>query len=331
MKKTLIALMLTAALTSPAAAQKYNLTVAGYSPGGLVSTIGVGMDKALAKQYPGSTITYQTSSGGLANAMLIATGKVPIGLIGDHEFPIPFEGRPPFKKPIKNLRLLFKPYVASSRFQVTHVLVNKAFAEKHGLKTFADLKDKKVPMRIAINRPGNADGDVSLAFLSAVGLDANTVKKNGGQVIRAASGEQSSLILDRRIDALMFGISYKHPRVMEIAKGVDITMLPLEEAASKTVADKWGGKVCTIKKSEYDFLAADTFSVCIGLGAYVREDASEEMTYAITRAMFDQIATFQASHRLLKQFVTAQTLAEPGMVPHHKGAERYLREKGLLK
>ncbi|MFM1814006.1 MAG: hypothetical protein RLZ98_701, partial [Pseudomonadota bacterium] len=47
---------------SVVAQEKYNLTVAGYSPGGLVSTIGVGMDKALNKAFPGSTLTYQTSS-----------------------------------------------------------------------------------------------------------------------------------------------------------------------------------------------------------------------------------------------------------------------------
>ncbi len=320
-----------ALVATPAAAQKYNLTVAGYSPGGLVSTIGAGMDKALAKQFPGSTITYQTSSGGLANAMLVSTGKVPVGLIGDHEFPIPFEGRPPFKTPIKNLRLVFKPYVASSRFQVSHVLINKDFAEKHSLKTFADLGAKKMPIRIAINRPGNADGDVSLAFLDAIGLNQKAITGAGGQLIRAASGEQASLMMDRRIDGLIFGISYKHPRVLEIEKGLGIVMLPIDEKTSKTVADKWGGKVCGIKKEEYGFLAADTSSVCIGLGAYVRDDANEEMVYNLTKALFDQIATFQESHRLLKRFVTAQTMSEPAMVPHHKGAERYLREKGLLK
>lgn len=316
---------------TPAAAQKYNLTIAGYSPGGLVSTIGAGMDKALAKQYPGSTITYQTSSGGLANAMLVSTGKVPVGLIGDHEFPIPFEGRPPFKTPIKNLRIVFKPYVASSRFQITHVLINKDFAEKHSLKTFADLGAKKPAMRIAINRPGNADGDVSLAFLEAIGLTPQSISAGGGQVVRAASAEQTSLMLDRRIDGILFGISYRHPRVLEIEKGLGIVMLPIDEKTSQTVAGKWGGKLCGIKKSEYAFLATDTSSVCIGLGAYVREDANEEMVYNLTKALFDQIATFQDSHRLLKRFVTAQTMAEPAMVPHHKGAARYLREKGLLK
>ncbi len=318
-------------ITSPALAQPYNVTVAGYSPGGLVSTIGAGMDKALATQFPGSTVTYQTSSGGLANGMLVSTKKVPMGLIGDHEFPIIYEGRPPYKTPVKNLRLVFKPYVGATRFQISHVLVSKEFADRHGVKTFADLGTKKPPIRIAVNRPGNADGDVGLAFLDAIGFPPAAIQKAGGQVIRAASGEQTSLMLDRRIDGLIFGISYRHPRVLEIEKGQPIVMLPFDEATSKKVADKWGGQVCQVKAGEYSFLDGSSYSVCMGLGLYVRDDADEALVYNMTKAMYEQIGAFHAAHRLLKQFVTAQTMAEPGIVPHHPGAARYMREKGLLK
>ena len=80
MRKTLFAVAAgVAAMATPLAAQPYNLTIAGYSPGGLISTIGAGMDAALAAAYPGSTVTYQTGSGGLANAMLVEQKKVPIG------------------------------------------------------------------------------------------------------------------------------------------------------------------------------------------------------------------------------------------------------------
>lgn len=317
--------------TSPAAAQRYNVTVAGYSPGGLVSTIGAGMDKALATQFPGSTVTYQTSSGGLANAMLVSTNKVPMGLIGDHEFPIVFEGRPPFKAPIKNLRLVFKPYVGASRFQLSHIILNKEFADRHGIKTLADLGAKKPPIRIAINRPGNADGDVGLAFLEAVGLTNAVIEKAGGQIVRSASGEQTSLFLDRRIDGIILGISYRHPRILEMEKGLPLTMLSIDEATSKKVAANWGGAVCQLKPGEYDFLDGGSYSVCMGLGLYVRDDADEALVYNFTKAMYEQIGAFHAAHRLLKEFVTAQTMAEAGAVPHHPGAQRYMREAGLLK
>ena len=104
MKKTLtagVAVIMLAAF--PAAAQTYNLTLSGASPGGLWSRIGGGIDAAIAKAYPGSTVTYQTSSGGLANIPLVSRGKVPMGLATDGELNAAVKGAKPFKKAIDNV------------------------------------------------------------------------------------------------------------------------------------------------------------------------------------------------------------------------------------
>lgn len=316
---------------TPAAAQKYNLTVAGYSPGGLVSTIGIGMDRALAAQFPGSAVTYQTGSGGLANAVLVAGKKTPLGFIGDHEMAVVVNGRPPFKQPITSLRLLFKPYTGDSRFQISHVIIRKDFAEKHGLKTFADLAAKKPPIKLAINRPGNNDSEVSLSLLEHIGVKPDDIKKWGGQLVRAASREQTSLMLDRRIDGLMFGISYNHPRVREIVKGVEVVMLPITKEVAEKTAKEWNASVCGFKASEYDALASDSASVCVGMGTYVHESMDEQLAYNITKAIFEQVDKFKAAHRLLNKVVSVQTLAEKGPVDWHPGALKYLKEKGLVK
>ncbi len=61
MKSAAIAAAFAVLLGGSAEAQTYQVTLAGASPGGLWSTIGTGFDKALAKAYPGSTVTYQTA------------------------------------------------------------------------------------------------------------------------------------------------------------------------------------------------------------------------------------------------------------------------------
>ena len=314
-----------------ASAQKYNLTVAGYSPGGLVSAIGQGMDAALAAAFPGSTITYQTSSGGLANAVALSQGKVPLAFMSDTELAVVAKGKPPFKQPIANIRVLLSPYIGSSRFQVTHVLVNKSWADKYGIATLADIAAKHPPMRIAVNRPGNMDGDVGLATLAAVGVTQDKIKSWGGQVVRAASREMTSLMLDRRIDAVIFGISYNHASVREMANGLDILMLPMTQAAAEKVAEETGNKTCSVKAGEYSFLKQDTASVCVGLLLMARADMPEKEAYDITRGVFEQIEKFRSVHPLLKKVVTPQSLAQPAIVAFHPGAAKYLREKGLLK
>jgi TRAP transporter TAXI family solute receptor len=331
MRRLMLAAAAAVCLTATAHAQPYNLTIAGFSPGGLVSTAGAGMDAALAAAYPGSTVTYQTSSGGLANAMLLQQGKVPLGFVSDTELLVALQGKAPFKAPIKELRMLFNAYTPESRFQMTHTLVTKAWADQHGIKTFEDIAAKRPPMRIAVNRPGNMDGDVSIATLAAIGVSLDDIRKWGGQVIRAASGEQTSLFLDRRIDVISFGISYRHPRVLEVANGVELVMLPMSEATAKKAAEATGAAFCSIKSKEYDFLAADSASVCVGMPVLVNANMDERTAYNVTKAMFEQIEKYKASHRLLAAATTKESLAKPGAAPFHPGAEKYLREVGVLK
>jgi TRAP transporter TAXI family solute receptor len=332
MKILSIALLGTAvALATPAEAQKYNLTVAGYSPGGLVSTVGAGLDAALNAAYPGSTVTYQTSSGGLANAMLLEQGKVPIAFIADTELAVAVKGKKPIPKPLTDLRMIFRPYAPGSRFQATHALANKAWADKHGVKTFADIAAKKPAMRVVVNRPGNLDGDVALASLEAIGVTQKDIEAWGGQVVRAASREMTSLMLDRRADVVVLGISYNHPRIREMANGVDLVMLPMTEAVAKKVSDELGAKPCAFKANEYKFLASDSASVCVGMAIVARASLDDQTAYNIAKGVVEQVEKFKAAHRLLQKAVTLQTLSEGGQAPFHPGAAKYFREKGLIK
>jgi TRAP transporter TAXI family solute receptor len=329
------AVLLTAAaaivLSGPASAQKYNLTIAGYSPGGLVSTVGAGLDAALAAAYPGSTLTYQTSSGGLANAMLLEQKKVPLGLISNTELVVAIKGKPPINKPLTNLRLLFHPYSPASRFQATHFLANKSWADQHGITSVADIAKKKPPMRIAVNRPGNLDGDVSLAVLAATGISQDDIKSWGGQVVRAASQEMTSLMLDRRLDVASFGISINHARIQEMSNGLDLVLLTIDDDTAKKVADDLGGQPCPIKAGEYKFTAPPTASICVGISVAVNSDMEEQLAYNITKGVLDNIEKYKAAHRLLQRVVTLETMTEKGGAPFHPGAEKYIREKGLLK
>ena len=318
--------------TTPALAQPYNLTIAGYSPGGLVSTVGAGLDKALAAAYPGSTLTYQTSSGGLANSMMLDQKKVPLGLVADHELAVAVNGRPPIKKPLKDLRVLFHPYSPGSRFQASHVIVNKAWADRHGIRTVADIAKKKPPLRIAFNRPGNLDGDISIALMAAEGVTQADIRKWGGQIVRAASQEMTSLMLDRRLDGVSFGISINHPRIQEMDNGLELVMLPMSDAAVQKATADLGGKPCVIKAGEYKFLAANSPSACIGMSVVVRADMDETLAYNITKAVIDNIDAYRAAHRLLKAAVTLQSLSEAGgAAPFHPGALKFFKEKGLAK
>jgi TRAP transporter TAXI family solute receptor len=320
-----------ALISGEAAAERYNLTLSGASPGGLWSRIGRGIDAAVAAAYPGSTITYQTSSGGLANIGLVSRGKVPMGLAIDGELVLAGAGKAPFRAPIRNLRVLIRAYSPDARFQAQHALINRAFAKRNGVRSFADLAAKKIAVRVAINRRGNLDSDIGRLVLKHAGLPLAAIRANGGRVIYAASREITSLMLDRRIDMTVYGIAYNHPRIREVQRGLDVMMLQIPKPVAAAVAREIGGKPCVFKAAEYTFIAADKNTVCAGAVIVVNEKMDAKLAYNLAKAVVTQIEKYKTAHRLIAKVTTPRTLAEPGTVPFHPGAAKYLREAGLLK
>lgn len=313
------------------AAPPYNLTLSGASPGGLWSTVGAAFNASVAAAYPGSTITYQTSGGGLANAQLLHDKKVPIAIINDFELLVAVKGEEPFKEPIKDLRVVVRGYPASARFQMLHLLIEKSFAEKHGIKTLDDLKSKKPPLRMAVNRRGNLDFRLSEYALQELGISLKDIESWGGQVIHAASAEQAKLMANRRIDMINIALSVRHAAIQEAANAVPLVGYPLSEAVAKRVAEKVGGQVCPITKQDYEYLVADGLSVCQGGVIAANASLADEVAYDLAKAAHTQIDKYKATHRVFQQSITPEKLVESAATPYHPGALKYYREVGLIK
>lgn len=313
------------------AAPPYNLTLSGASPGGLWSIVGAAFSATVAAAYPGSTITYQTSGGGLANAQLLADKKVPLAIINDFELLTAVRGEAPFKAPITDLRVIVRAYPASARFQMLHLVFDKSFTEKYGINSMADLKPKHPPLRMALNRRGNLDVKLGEYAMAEFGITNKDIESWGGQIIYAASGEQAKLMADRRIDMINIALSAKHRAILQAANAVPLVAFGLTESQAKAVADKVGGQPCPITKQDYEFLAADAVSVCQGGVIAANASLPDAEAYDLAKAMITQLAKYQAGHRAFAKSVTPQKVVEPASAPFHPGALKYYREAGLIK
>jgi hypothetical protein len=254
-----------------------------------------------------------------------------MGLATDGELNAAVKGSKPYKKAIGNTRILFRVYTPASRFQMDFFAVTKSFADKHSIKTVQDIVSKKLPIRIAINRRGNMDADVGEAAMNLMGISRAKVEGWGGQVIHAASKEIVSLVSDNRLDVVNFGISYNHPRVREIAKNSSPVLLSYGKDVASKVAEQFGGEVCYVKPGEYKWSPNGAASVCMGAVVVVNANMDAKLAYNLTKAMVEQIETFKnKSHRLIKKTASPKVLAQKGNAPHHPGALKYFKEKGLV-
>ncbi|MFS8153631.1 TAXI family TRAP transporter solute-binding subunit [Vreelandella titanicae] len=320
-----MALVVPGLMMNVASAQEYKLTVAGASPGGLWSLLGAGLDSAVKAEYPGSTVTYQTSGGGIANVAVLQRGDASLGMVEDAVLQLARDGAAPFREPVNDdIRVLAYLYT----WAPMQAVMRKEFAEKHGISSFADIAEVKPPITIAINKRGNIASSVAETMLEAIGAGPDELKSWGGDIIYAASSEQSGLLQDRRIDMLLNSLFVGQSSIMQAASSVDVKLLPLSEDTIQEVSKKTGTSAFTIPGGAYDWAPEETQTVSVSTALAVRSDMDEEMAYNLTKALYENYDKIADVHPAMKS-LTPEIMADVEVVPYHDGAERYLKEVGL--
>lgn len=327
LKHSLTAIATVGALISfsPAQAETtYKMTVAGASPGGLWSLLGAGIDAAVREEFPGSTITYQTSGGGIANVAILQRDQADMALIHDAELLLAKKGGAPFREPVEDLRVLSYMYT----WAPMQGFVRESFAKEHGIETFEDIARVKPPITVAINRRGNIASSVAEDMFNAIGVTAKDIESWGGRLIYAASDEQMSLIQDRRADMILNSLFVRHSSIMQAANAVDLRLVSVSEETIGKVARETGTIPFVIPGGSYEFAPEDTATVSLGAALVVRQDMDEKTAYDLTKALFTHYEKLAGVHPAMNA-LTQDIMQSIDVIPFHEGAQRYLEEAGL--
>ncbi len=310
----------------PVQAQTYQLTMAGASPGGLWSLLGVGVDRAMKAAYPGSTVTYQTSGGGIANVQLLDQKKVPLGVVHNVELRMAQNGDEPFRAPVKDLRVIAYLY----NWAPFQLILTKEFADRHGIRRFEDIAAKKPPLRVAFNRRGNIGYMVVDRMLQSIGVSQSDIQKWGGAVVLAASEEQADLIRDRRIDGIFNTLFVGQRSLIEVGQAIPVVMLPINEQTIKNVAASTGTDPFVIPANSYAWQPDATPTLSVGAMLVAHSSMSDQDAYNIAKALVEHVGEVQSVHPSMRA-LTPQFMTQQSVAPFHPGAEKYFKEKGLMK
>lgn len=320
-----MALLLAVLAFNPASAQSYNMNVAGASPGGLWSLLGAGLDSAVREEFPGSTITYQTSGGGIANVAILQRDDADMGIIHDAELLLAKNGSEPFREPAEDIRVLAYLYT----WAPMQAFMRETVAERHGIETLEDIARVQPPITIAVNRRGNVASNVAIEMLNAIGVTEEDIESWGGRIIYAASDEQMSLIQDRRADMILNSLFVRHSSIMQAGNSVDLRMLPMtDEDAIARVNERSGTISFTIPEDTYEWSPNSATTVSLGAALAVHERMDEETAYNLTKAIFENYDKLREVHPAMAD-LTTEVMASIDVVPFHPGAMRYLEEAGL--
>ncbi len=304
-------------------------TTDGASATGYFKVMIEAINGIVREAYPGSDATYKPGSpaGGVQN---IATGQSDIVFTASApEIEYAVEGKAPFKQPLKGKF----SFVALMHNGLTmHNVMTKDWADRNGIKSFADIAAKKPLMRLAVNQPATLQSTVTMyqTVFDVYGIKEAEVTK-GQNVIRGNSNTGFRALRDGKIDVFINGGFVPTAELTDIARGRALEWIEGDPAKMKQGADRWHYDLFTVKKGVYPFLMKDETTWTEWNALVAGSHTSEETVYKILKAMVTHQDRMRAIHPSMAQF-SAQTAARnPTGLPYHPGAARLYRELGVLK
>ncbi len=306
------AVVLFACASLPARAQDFiNVLTGGTS--GVYYPLGVALSKIYSDQIKGSRPSVQATKASVENLTLLQQGKGEIAFTLGDSLALGWAGdeEAGFRQKLTKLRGMTAIYP-----NYIQVVASK----ESGIKTLADLKGK----RLSVGAPKSGTELNARAILAAAGI----TYKDLGKVEYLPFAESVDLMKNRQLDATLQSAGLGVAAIKDLASSVEIVVVEVPAA----VVDKVGTPYvkATIPANTYTGQAADVQTAAVVNYLVTHSDVKDDTVYAMTKAVFDNLPELAAAHSAGKEITLKGALA--GMpVPLHPGAERFFREKGLMK
>ncbi len=311
MKKLAIATFAATLAFAPLAAKAEFVNVLTGGTSGVYYPLGVAIAKIISDKVPDARPSVQATKASVENLILIQQGKGEIGFTLADSLADGWAGKEDagFKAPLKKLRAMAAIY--PNYIQIVA-------AKDSGIKSISDLKGK----RLSVGAPKSGTELNARAILNAAGLKYEDL----GKVEYLPFAESVELMKNRQLDATLQSAGLGVSSIKDLATAVDITVVEIPNAIVDKVGTPYLKSV--IPAGTYTGQDKDVPTAAVPNFLVVREDMKEAEVYALTKAIFDNLADLQAAHVAAKS-ITIKDAMKGSPVPFHPGAERYFKEKGV--
>jgi TRAP transporter TAXI family solute receptor len=263
----------------------------------------------------GLRCTVESTGGSVFNANALQRGDLELAIIQSDFQAYAYEGTNGFEKPFPEMRALFALHGEPVQ------LMARADA---GIESFEDLKGK----RINIGNAGSGHRVMMELVMAHVGM----TNADFSLTSELASAEQAAALCDNRIDAAFWAAGVPNGSTQEAAATCAIRIVPLQGEWLDTFLEKnkaYAAEV--IPAGVYPGIDAEVPTFTARATVVTRADIADDDAYEIVKSIFEGLDDFKQLHPALANLEPTAMATTALTAPLHPGAERYYREKGLLK
>ena len=190
-----------------------------------------------------------------------------------------------------------------------------------GIKTFADLKGK----RVNIGNPGSGQRGTMDVVMGALGWS----KGDFALASELKASEQSQALCDNKIDAMIYTVGHPSGSIKEATTSCNSVLVPVTGAAiDKLVAENDYYRAATIPGGMYTGTPGDTATFGVGATFVSSTDVPDDVAYVVVKAVFENFDQFKKLHPAFANLKPEEMIKDGLSAPLHPGAARYYKEKG---
>lgn len=187
--------------------------------------------------------------------------------------------------------------------------------EKSGIKSFADLKGKKV----SVGAPGSGTYANAEQLLAIHGLTMDDI-----QAQDLDFGESTESLQAGQIDAAFITAGTPTAAVEGLNATAQVFIVPVEDAKADELIAKYGYYAKEVIPAGTYGIANDTPTVSVGAMLVIQNDIPEDVAYKITKSIYDNASKLTHPKAAL---IKAETGLDGVGIPVHPGAQKYFDEQ----
>lgn len=297
-------------VTLPAAAQT-QLSIATGGTGGVYYPMGGGLAEIINNRIDGYSATAEVTGASVENMGLIATGDADLAIALADTVEQAYSGTGRFEgQQLPMVRGLASMYAN---------MVQIVALDSSGVTSLSDLRGR----RVSVGAPGSGTEVNAEQILTANGISYDDIDEQ-----RLNFNETADALANGDIDVGFWSVGAPTSSILNLATTQSIHVIPLTED-EMTAAIGANPVFARTQLAGGTYTGVDEAVAVVGVPnvLVVSAEMDDDLAYAITKAMFDNIADLQAVHPAANETTVEFTLnATP--VPLHPGAIRYFEEIG---
>jgi len=272
-------------------------------------------DQGGACGVPGLVAIAQTTNASVANVTGVQGGQMESGLAAADIVFQAFNGQGRFDRKFDKLRV-----IANLFPEHMHLVLPKGGK----LGSIKDLRGK----RVSIFQAGSGTQVVVLELLKLYGISKSDI-----QASELNPQQSADRMADGQLDAFFIVVGTPAAALSQLAatKGMELYEFSAEERAAFLKAVPYYYED-TIKAGTYEGQSKEIKTVAVGAQWVVGAGVADNLVYDVTKALWNDNSRrlFDAGHAKARDIQLASALKAVN-TPLHPGAERFYKEKGVIK